>query len=538
MSKIIYPPKKGNFYLLRPFLTLPHDSISCDLVYIIPWIDGALIVTRRNCNTQGCIGCVVRRLLSTIYHIGYKINGIDSIWCVNDLESDPNILEQAKLTLETPRHPTLCHYYKWNSNLVEDIHVIPVPGCPCSMVAQPNIEISLAREWLHQWPNIILKKTPKLDKFSPFHILTSCLPNTAMLFEFNSSQPFHQPSNPTAAAYRSSPSLYNRLLGESIERYSLKYCPAKELFLDKNLTQKAEEKDLLHPMTFWTSVLNIDNKKVPLKAHRIYNTFYRLHPDKYFPVSSSGVAAHFEVDLAKCNALFEVLERDALLTSWRLAFNDSGSCLMKIPDGYFKDIREHNWLKLMLEKRQRSLIVLGVKNQFGLPICLVVSLGNENAQQVNPIFGSGIAFKWKDAIKKALNEILQGIDSTNLDLKNKYPSTFIERPAYWSNKENSQLLNSFLQIAREFDSSSNIATFQELIVKLKKASKKVYFANITPPDVKLGGWHVIRAIVSDVEPFVSNYIDERPSLARVNRYLKSAGQPLTKKINSEPFPYP
>ncbi len=489
--------------------------------------------------TQGCVGCLVRRLLSTTYHKTANINGIDSVWCKIELETNQHVLEMAKQTLQIPNNPTLCHYFSWKSKTYEEIHVIPVPSCNCANQQAPNLAPNLAKKWLKKWPNIILDEFKPTKKFSPFLVKSFTLPNTSWLFSTNLNQQFHVPSNPTAAAFKDSPSLQNRLVGESIERYSLKYLPQDQLYLDQYFREKATEWHIQDsPNKIWTSVSDLEGNNQPIEADRVYNLLFRINHQKYNPISSSGVAAHSDPENAKCNALLELLERDALLTSWRLAEHQEANNLTEFPDEVLRTVREIDWLLHLLNNKNRILILRAVNNQYGLPICLATSLGHDIEEEIQPLFGSGIAFHWEDAIKKALNEIIQGLENPYFDIGDKLPETFIERPAYWAKPEKSKFLRNFLNTASKFQSNIRIKSFEDLQIHLTQSNEIIYFANLTPPDVKLGGWHVFRAVAKDFEPFASSHKHEKPSLKRVNRYLNSIGCPSVNNINTQPFPYP
>ncbi len=539
MKDLIFPSRKRHFYLLEPFLQHEHNANSCEAAYIIPWTSGFFITTRRLSITQGCAGCLVRRLLSTTYHKTANIHGIDSVWCKTELETNKDVLERAKQTLQIPNNPTLCHYFKWESRSYEEIHVIPVPGCNCRSQEAPNLDLNLVRKWLKKWPNIILDEIKPTKKFSPFLVKSFTLPNTSWLFSTNLNQQFHIPSNPTAAAFKDSQSLQNRLVGEAIERYSLKYLPQDELYLDKDLRKKATKNQIQDSSSkIWTSVTDLEGNSHPIEADRIYNLLFRINQEKYNPISSSGVAAHSDPVNAKCNALLELLERDALLTSWRLAEHSETLNLSELPDEVLRNVREIDWLKHLLNKKKRVLILRAVNNQYGLPICLATSLGHDIEEEIQPLFGSGIAFHWETAIKKALNEILQGLENPYYDIGDKLPETFVERPAYWAKLEKSNFLRIFLNTTSKFQSNIHIKSFEDLQTQVLQSNEKIYFANLTPPDVKLGGWHIFRAIAEDFEPFASSYKNEKPLLERVNRYLNTIGSPSVNSINTQPFPYP
>ncbi|MGA8165497.1 MAG: YcaO-like family protein [Waddliaceae bacterium] len=345
MKDLIFPPRKRPFYLLEPFLQHEHNANSCESAYIIPWTSGFFVTTKRLRATQGCIECLVRRLLSTTYHKTAIINGVDSVWCKVELETNQDVLEAAKQTLQIPNNPTLCQYFKWNSKTYREIHIIPVPSCNCTNQEAPKLDHNFVNKWLKQWPNVILNKFESTKIFFPFLVKSVTLPNTSWLFSTNLNQQFHIPSNPTAAAFKDSPSLQHRLVGESIERYSLKYLPQNQLYLDKYYRENATKNHIQNSSSkIWTSVFDLEGNCQPIEADRVYNLLFRVNHEKYNPISSSGVAAHPNPENAKCNALLELLERDALLTSWRLTEHSEALNLTELPDDILRNVREIDWL--------------------------------------------------------------------------------------------------------------------------------------------------------------------------------------------------
>lgn len=137
MKQVVFPKRKESFYLFNLFLKHIHDSITCESVYVIPWIDGIFITTKRLSYTQGCVGCLVRRLLSTIYHKAAKINGIDSLCCTKELETDKNILTQSthlNYTQTSKKDNSLTIEDAFN-NTDFDIHIEEIRECPGIFVA-------------------------------------------------------------------------------------------------------------------------------------------------------------------------------------------------------------------------------------------------------------------------------------------------------------------------------------------------------------------------------------------------------------------
>lgn len=508
------PPNEGNFYLLDSFFYHDHNYQTANEIYVIPWEKGVIFTSKRDPTSAGCVGCLVRRLISTSYHKSAQIARADSIFCPHDILNSDEIARCIEEVSRWEASATKCLFYHLDSCVKNELHVLPAPGCPCSQKLPPVLNESLANQWLTKWPNVILEKQDRHPYLEAFHIKSTRLPNSAPVFLRDPNISLNIGGSPTAADFRDSKLLEMRLIGESIERYSSSYVSvADSLILVENLFGKSQ--------------------LVP--AECVFGGLHRLAPDQFPPLSSSGVAAHKSIADAKVSAALELIERDALITAWRVSDLDNFSPFYEIPTRLIQQIREYEWTENLVCQQSHKLHIRAVKNQLHLPIVLVFTI----PQNVNtsPNFGSGIGFNWISVIKKALCELLQGIAAPDYDTLNGFPSTFVERPRFWKAPQQLEVLKKRLR------ASSNTAdtnfTQQHSLSDLDKSFlERIFFAELTPPDVLLAKWHVVRALCMEFEPFAGSYQREKPNIARVNEFLNHFQTPLAQTINKDPFPFP
>lgn len=514
------PKNEKGFYLLDHFFSHNHNSQTASQIYAIPWDNGVFFTSRRNPSSSGCVGCLVRRLISTSYHKSASISRVDSVFCFNDIPCSEELMQCAEEVSQWDTNSTKCLLYHFDSRIKEEIHVLPVPGCPCSQHPLPQMPPALAEQWLTKWPNIILEIKDSYSHVKSFHIRSTRLPNSAPLFLQNPQTTLNVGGAPTAADFRDSRGLEMRLIGESFERYSSTFIPQNIQLIENQLIQ--------------VSNLFQESKLVPIKD--VFSGLYRLFPHRFPPLGSCGVAAHKTLEDAKIAATLELIERDALITAWRVADLDYFSPFFAIPEQVLRCSREFIWAKRLTYEQSHELHILAVKNQFQLPLVLVFSTPNPGVK-TSPNFGSGIGFDWPSAIKKALCELLQGIAVPDNDFLDELPLTFVERPRFWKTFRRLELLKRRLHASSE--QSFLDFTKKYVLSDLNKSLlKQIFFAELTSSDISLAHWHVVRAICDQFEPFSGSHHREQPNIERVNQFLNHFQVSPTHKMNTDPFPFP
>lgn len=534
MTQVILPPKKGHFYSLNVFFTHIHDEKSASYTYVIPWENAAIIIPRRDHKKAGCVGCVVRRVISTTYHRKEKICGIDSVWC--DSEELEKIIPVEKSNNNEPISSTKCFLYRFDTKNLEEIHILPVPSCSCSCCSPPSISPDFVETWLQKWPNVVLQKTLNKPYAGMLHLYSTKLPNVASLFVRNKISNTCVPSSPTVASLRDEVSLSKRLLGESIERYVLHHVPLEQLFTEpeESATLSKDRLDVLKS-PLWTKVVNAQGEEVFYKADEVFGGLHKLYSSQFRPLSSSGAAAHTDVESAKTHALLELIERDTLLVAWRLA--DHINLFQSLPLS-LSESRQKKWIEKLAFQQEQELVVCAVRNQFNLPVVLAASLPRSDSCKFGPNFGSGISFSWEIAYKKALTELLQGLAIPDSEVCEEAPISFNERRRYWAHPKRLPILRKRLTAEKESNVCTDTCSLNDLIQKFDKFKLSLYFANLTTPDVALSHWKVLRAICPHFEPFVGNAHYEKPNLERVNLCLISMNEKPINHLNNDPFPFP
>lgn len=531
-ESVFTPPYNEGIFIIDSFLYHLQTAENASLTYLIPWENGCFFVPPRDCSTSGCVGCLLRRLSSHIYNTTAKIDRIDAVLCKGQIEISSEIWKKIREEATKEPSSTKCYFFDFSDAMLEELHVLPVPGCLCSREKPyPNIPQPLAESWLAKWPNSIFKRNPIDTHIKSFHIRSSSLPNIAFLCI-----PFPQENlvargYPTSADFRDSKSLDIRLIGESIERYSFGLFPLTLCDVDIYSRKCVPKNKLFIEIENYGGIV----KKIP--AEKIYAGLHRFFPSMFNPLSSSGVAAHKSIESARFSAALEIIERDALIIAWRLGDIDHLSTLFPLPIDCLTQIKEFRWANYLSHQQGHELQILGVQNQCGLPIALAMSIPNQESNSTYNI-GSGIGLNWHAAVRKALCELLQGLASPDLLFTTEKPTSFVERPRYWKEGQKRTQFLSRLRPRREGISSEEFNNTKYSVGLENSFISDIYFADITPPDILASGWHVVRAINESCEPFSGSAHFENPSLTRVNQYLSSIRMPPVKKINIDPFPFP
>ncbi|MBS0621921.1 MAG: YcaO-like family protein [Verrucomicrobia bacterium] len=535
MDVLQLPQRENGFYLLEPFLHHQHDAVTARFLYPIPWENGLIIASQRDSNTAGCVGCLIRRLLSTVYHKTSNIHRVDSVYCSFDIASLTQIQQWCNDVLQAGMSSTRCTLFRFSSESSQELHVLPVPGCGCSAQSQPKLSSAFADYWLQQWPNLILEKRNYGKELAGYHAYSSRLPNTASLFLSSPASFLHVSNSPTAADFRDSKNLELRLVGESVERYCATFIPLSVLARceKKYRTQDSAAEDT------WDDSVKAENllgESAQFPLEQVYSGLSRLFPKIFSPLSSSGVAAHKFLYEARMSAALELIERDALLTAWRLADAKHFCPFISFSAKQLNQLPELEWTKRCAEKQSHQLHLIGIKNELQLPIVLAFTLPQEKVK-TSSNFGSGIGLTWGCAIRKALCEILQGLAAPDQELPKDVPHSFIERPRYWKLPERAQILKKRFKAKQEQLSEEAFGTKHPLPDASHTFMRAIFFVNLTTPDVALAGWHVVRALCKDFEPFSGSYKFEKPNIERINRFLVEHNVDRVTEINIDPFPF-
>lgn len=377
-----------------------------------------------------------------------------------------------------------------------------------------------------------------------------------------------------------------RAMGESVERYTWRATDSFFLNKVKNATyaeirEKAldifslqgfsiKQKENLEILQFnkttrfgWISANSLVSQKQYFCPIQLLSAYYvrkyvktPRRPEKKEPMLrwcvTTGVAAGQGVEGALVGAILELIERDAFMITY----------LNKIsPPSYDEEyLSEDEDIAEILAKFKRynlKVRLLHLPSDFSVFITLAVIIDSGGVGPAVSV-GASADFNLKDSILDALSECLSVRISLRSKIRDKDLSGRINREGrlmYWSKLENLSKLDFLLEGKKEqVDWNEHRNFFQAVQRKVakkacqekldflrKEFSKKkyeLYWKEITSPEIKKVGFHVISAVSPDLQPL--HLEEEIPyrSGKRLIEIPKKLGYEVAEKLNDEPHPFP
>lgn len=287
--------------------------------------------------------------------------------------------------------------------------------------------------------------------------------------------------------------------------------------------------------------------------------------DAFPPSNTSGLAAHTSFHQAVLNALFELIERDALLFSWwtKTAF----------PIIELVKSRNPKIQKIISDFSDILPFVSLVLVELDLKIPTVITLfRGEQLSHPKLCVSSACHIDVAVAIEKSLTEMTHLLKFSNY--QNGYPppaiddfnssiKTFTDNFRYYINFGNDQHLNIFANFNHKIhvdelieqsteltdntvasDNASNFSYTEKLLKitkkKLKDCDMDPLFSDVTTPDIEILGYRVIRVVEPNFIRLTSSYWSRNWGNARLYELKKKLGlstRTLTiDDLNNEPVP--
>lgn len=251
---------------------------------------------------------------------------------------------------------------------------------------------------------------------------------------------------------------------------------------------------------------------------------YLVHPvprqeDYFAPSSSNGLAAGSTLAGAILGGICELMERDALLIAWmnhlpaiELELNSAGSLASSVQKHYAR-----------FSVEVRAFLMAS-----DLPAAVVLALScDPDPRKPAQIVGMGCHPDPAIALTKALFEMCQGRPSEGKRFVDKPPRGRLNH--YWDVKtlDDHSAFASLPEQHREFAflwEQSRKAHISDLpnpsrgdaaldldycVGKLAAMGERVAYVNLTMPDVAGHGIHVVRTLVSGLQPIHFGYGEER-----------------------------
>jgi len=325
-----------------------------------------------------------------------------------------------------------------------------------------------------------------------------------------------------------------RALGEALERYSLEtYIPyistigsiAKieklgeflnpldiSPFLTKQLEQKKNHRFLIKKNSnfSWTkATLYNYNKEILLPAQLVSFNYSLINREpRILPINSTGTAFDTTFEGAFYRALCELIERDAFMISY----------LNKLPSPKInlKSLNSKNVNKILdiLERYKLEVYVLDLATDLKIPAFGAVIIDKTG---LGPAVSIGLKAGWE--IENCITGSIEEALMTRSWIRDKFGyikaaykesediETIEQRAFLWFSTKMIGKLDFWLKNKKTINISKNKTIENKLEKTLKillENNMNIIYKNITPMNIKNGGFFVIRAIIPQLQPLYLN----------------------------------
>ena len=328
-------------------------------------------------------------------------------------------------------------------------------------------------------------------------------------------------------------------LGEAVERYSAYHWDAKRVVVGPaDATAITPQDCVLYspaqyaaglPYARWAvgddaswidgvELLSGTAVQVPAALAYLVNPLPRFE-DHVTTITSNGLSAGATLEQAVLGGLYEVIERDALMITW---LNRLPATTIRTPDTGCEAaaiIRHYRW--------QNVTIRLFLIHTDQLPT--VVMAVAENPPGVLPLRGVGMGCDIDPvvAVDKAVFEMCQARPSEAARFRAQNPAERLKTYADVTEIDDHPGFHALPRNAHEFDflsatgasvelgdldrhgSPDPASALIEVAERLRETGARVAYADITAPDVRSVGIHVVRAFATGLQPIHFGYGEGR-----------------------------
>jgi thiazole/oxazole-forming peptide maturase SagD family component len=238
----------------------------------------------------------------------------------------------------------------------------------------------------------------------------------------------------------------------------------------------------------------------------------------------SGLAAHTVEEKAIKNGLLEVLERDAFLKAWY-----EQTELWSIPHPISKTGVA---LVSFLEKQGCRVLFAATKGMMNTVTVMAVTLSTNRPRLV---LGLGCCTSLAKAQQKALEELVQVYTALQpYTVKDEYSPALnllqdpkqvlsaLEHGLYYAAYGSEEDLPSvFFRSSYHYEKTDSKSTFD-----FNNIDAPVYYSKLTPPDIRILGWHVVKVIIPSAQSLRFGYQNMHAPADWVPRTRASILHPL------------
>lgn len=339
-----------------------------------------------------------------------------------------------------------------------------------------------------------------------------------------------------------------KCLGEGIERICLFNYKKSEIkyFKSNNLHRFITEKNVDQEKIGWVKGFDlVNNKEIFIPAQLVsINYLFNNRKEPYLSVNiSTGAAFEFDLTSALIKGLYEVVERDSLMTIYLNKIPVPHINLSTVPDKRIKEISAR------FERYQLTWLALDFTNDLNIPMTVSllidrsgygpsVSFGAKcSFDKIHNIISSAEeAVMVRDTARRILNNVYTG----KLKKLNPHDSALFYRINLWWPTKMLKKLDFLIKspkiaFKKAMPFTSKKEEFNFIIACLKEKKYNVFYKDITMDYFKKKGFFVVRVIIPALQPL---YLGEQNKKIIKDR-LRTVAQYHKIKflINKIPHPF-
>lgn len=265
---------------------------------------------------------------------------------------------------------------------------------------------------------------------------------------------------------------------------------------------------------------------------------------------STGLACHCSLEEAVLSGICEMVERDAFMITWQAMVSAPQILIETCSDEVYD-------LVTRFERTGAKVTLLNITNDIGIHTILSV-LRSESAEEPALAFAASSSLDPEEAAIKALEELAHTRRYCYL-IKSKMPP-LEPQPPYHENIEGQEghlnLYSDYRNVEHadfifdskeriEFDELENHSTgdprkdLHTAVKKIQAVGHRVLVADLTTPDVRQLGLHVVHAIVPGFQPLFMGYMNRSLGGKRLWEVPQKMGHKgISRDTGDNPWPHP
>ena len=292
---------------------------------------------------------------------------------------------------------------------------------------------------------------------------------------------------------------------------------------------------------------------VHVPAAMVYVPYFFYENDEETPITqpiSTGLSCHCSFEEAAIGGLCEVIERDCFMITWQAHLSRP-----QIRQDTLS--AENRDLVQRFQAVGYQIYLVDISNETNIPA--VMAIARHTGDFVPIVVSASAALSAEEAIKKALEELahteryafqIKG-EVERLEPDSEYDNIIgqVDHVNFWVDPSNAGHAD-FLHVSKEFKDFQDMPNFQSstpqaslegLIDRIHRTGYRALICDITTPDIRQLGMHVLRALIPGYHPLFMGY-HHRPlggeRLWRIPQMLGFAGLDRGKGDYSFPHPFP